>query len=399
MTKNDIIKAAFSAWEPDLYKSMSLSALSSYLGVTKTALYRHFANKEAIVDAMFASFFDDYFEFIQPRFEESLKAESEIEGLFTIIRGITEFYARNKTAFIFSLCHLGEHKNDDSRNMGLQMKKRGIELQKLPYFISREKSIMTIQFASGIAIFMTAVFFHSGAENPGKREIQKLLDQVEYQISYGLGFTEKDLNSIKYDELDTVISRVVSPETGKDNLLKAVANAIAQAGPWEASMELVAKNAGLSKSGLYSHFKSKEDMLRQFFTTEFEKIYGDLAVFPKTEKPEEQLYLITGSSIRYLQDRPEIMISLDWIRTQRIDLGLSMPGVVISWFSDPRFIRKVPGARGRPLSLEVLPHYLIFCIMGLLKKCYSVDKNIKLSKENIRFFYRFLISGIKGGIV
>jgi AcrR family transcriptional regulator len=408
MTKSDIVKAAFSAWESDVYKSMSLSVLASYLGVSKTALYRHFKNKEAIVDAMFLSFFEEYIDHVKPKFEEALKEKDEIKGFFILVRGITEFYVRNRTVFTFALCQLHEHKDNSHKNMRFQMENHGIDLLKLPFFKSHKNYFMIAQLSSTIAVFMTAVFFYSGKENPSEDEIQQLLDRTEHQIAYGLGFNTEELNCINYDELDAIISQALpSDTTGNDSLLKAVANAIAQTESGDASMELVAKGAGLSKSGLYSHFKSKEDMLRQFFTIEFEKIYRDFEVFPKTEKPEEQLYLLIASSINYLQARSEIMIALNWIRTKHLDLGLSMPEAIVSRFSDPRFVKinteeenvhdNPLSTNPLPLSLGELPHFMIFCIMGHLKSNYFMEKEISLSRENIRFFYKILISGIKGG--
>jgi AcrR family transcriptional regulator len=401
MTKSDIVKMAFSVWESDMYKSMSLSVLATSLGVSKTALYRHFRNKEAIVDAMFASFFDDYFAFVKPKFEEALKEKDETKGFFILVCGITEFYVRNRTAFIFSLSQLHDHQDDPSKNMHLQMKQQNVEIWKLPYLASRKNALLIIQLSSTISIFMTAMIFYSGNQHPSENDIQHLLDKTEQQISYGLGFSEKELSAINFDALNMIISQsfsVTLPSIDEtNNLLKAVANAIAQSGAKDASMEMVAKHAGLSKSGLYSHFKSKADMLRQFFTIEFEKIYGDVAAFsqtsfPKTEKPEEQLYLLITSIIRYLQTRPEIMIALDWIRTQRIDLGLSMPEAILSRFSDSQFIKG-----DCPLSLQELPHFIIFCIMGFLKSHYCAGKEIDISIEDIQFLYRFLMLGIKGG--
>lgn len=404
MTKDDIINAAFQVWEADFYKKMSLSSLAEYLGVTKAALYRHFKNKEELLEAMTSSFFDSYLGFIQPWFEASMKAKNDVDGLLIITRGITEYYARNKSGFIFSLVELSDHKSSPAKDMGTQMKARGIELQKLPFFKSREKSMMTIQLSSKVAIFMTAVFFldrKGKSREPTQQEITKLLDRVEYQISYGLGFTKEDADSIDFRKLERMITVKVPEEQKKDNILKAVGNAIAQAGPRDASMELVAKHAGLSKSGLYSHFKSKEDMLRQFFSGEFEKICSTVAVMPETEKPGEQLYFIIGFIIKYLQARPEIMIALDWLRMQRIDLGMAIPGGIVTWLSNPGFVKTVPGEKGKEMSQEELHQYIIFCIMGLLKRCYSSSSsgNIELSNENIRFFYRFLISGVKGGII
>jgi AcrR family transcriptional regulator len=280
--------------------------------------------------------------------------------------------------------------------MRFQMKVRGIEIQKMPFFASNKNNLLVIQLSRIVAVFLVAMLFYTGNQNPSEADIQHLLDRTEHQISYGLGFSEKDLDAINYDELDEIIScSLPSEKTETDSLLKAVANAIAQAGAKDASMEMVAKHAGLSKSGLYSHFKNKEDMLRKFFTIEFEKTYGDLAAFPKTEKPEEQLYLLGASTIRYLQARPEIMIALDWIRTQRIDLGLSMPQTVIDRFSDTRFIKQVHEKNDLQMELSELPHFIIFCIMGFLKSHYCMGKEIQLSNENIRFFYKFIISGIK----
>jgi AcrR family transcriptional regulator len=275
------------------------------------------------------------------------------------------------------------------------MQKRGINILTLPYLVPLEKSTLILLISVSIAIFMTAIFFLSGIKNPSEEDVQFVLDRTEHQISYGFGFSEKDIASINFDELDEIISRSLPAENETNTLLKAVANAIAQAEGNDTSMEMIAKQAGISKSALYSHFKNKEDILRQFFTIEFERIYSDLAAFPKTEKPEEQLYLLGASTIRYLEARPEIMIALDWIRTQRLDWCLALPKTVIERFSDNSFIIKCPKSELQ-LPLAELPHFILFCIIRLLKNNYFLGKEIQLSTENIRFLYTFLISGIEG---
>lgn len=402
MTKDDIIHAAFLVWERDLYKSMSLSSVAEYLGVSKAALYRHFMNKEALVEAMYQSFFDDYFSFIEPRFKAAALAKNETEGLFIVIRAITEFYARNRSAFLFSLVQLSEYKNTP-RSMGEQMIARGMDVTKLPFFRSNKKHITIVQFSSIVAIFITAMSYRKRMDSPGTalspREVKELLDRVEYQISCGLGFAKEELDSIDYIQLEKIVTDKVRQDTGQDNLLKAVANAIAQAGLQNASMELVAKHAGLSKSGLYSHFKNKEDMLRSFFKTEFDKISNKILSIPKTDSPAGDIYLIVFSIIKYLESRQDIMIALDWLRIQRLDMSLSIPPIIVEACSNPRFIKKVPGTKGKQMSAEELPHLFIFCVMAFLKKCLSGGKDARLSKNNIRCFFRFLVSGIKGGIL
>ena len=41
----------------------------------------------------------------------------------------------------------------------------------------------------------------------------------------------------------------------------------------------------------------------------------------KTEKGEEQVYLTIISIVQYLQSKPEILLSMDWLKTRKMDLG------------------------------------------------------------------------------
>ena len=52
MNQEDILQAAFLVWGREAYKKMSLSDVAQELAVTKPALYRHFRNKEALLEAM-----------------------------------------------------------------------------------------------------------------------------------------------------------------------------------------------------------------------------------------------------------------------------------------------------------------------------------------------------------
>jgi hypothetical protein len=88
------------------------------------------------------------------------------------------------------------------------------------------------------------------------------------------------------------------------------------------------------------------------------------------------------------------MVALVWIRTQRLDLCLALTKTVIERFSDNRFVKKCPKS-DLQLPLAELPHFILFCIIRLLKNNYFLGKEIQLSTENIRFLYIFLISGIK----
>jgi len=63
-------------------------------------------------------------------------------------------------------------------------------------------------------------------------------------------------------------------------------------------------------------------MMGRFFITEFSRIVNNARAHIETsEVPEEQLYLVIISIVNYLRSRPEILATMDWIKTRRLDVG------------------------------------------------------------------------------
>ena len=91
MTKTEIIEAAYRVWGRELYLNTSLSDVASELGVCKPALYRHFINKHALLEAMTRHFFDDFAGFIQADYVKALKNEDTNESIFILIRSVAEY--------------------------------------------------------------------------------------------------------------------------------------------------------------------------------------------------------------------------------------------------------------------------------------------------------------------
>jgi AcrR family transcriptional regulator len=179
-------------------------------------------------------------------------------------------------------------------------------------------------------------------------------------------------------------------------LLKAVAGAVAQAGPWNASMDMVARRSGISKSGLYAHFKSRADMLAQMFLTEFDRIV-DYAELGKSQSPvlEEQFYLAIVGIANYLRSRPEILITLDWIRTRRLDLEIAVPPRIFRLFAD---IQVKPGweNEGSELDGEPFAQWVLFLIVNTLMRRPEGASFSEVSNMSFRILYKFIVLGIEG---
>ena len=132
MTNEDIIKTAFKVWGRELYKIESLTSVARELGVSKAAIYRHFADKQALLDAMTTVFFDNYAAFVKKGFEQASITEDMNERFLIMMRVITEFYGKNRDAFVFSLIHV--FGRPSMKEMPAQMISRGVDMRVLMKF-------------------------------------------------------------------------------------------------------------------------------------------------------------------------------------------------------------------------------------------------------------------------
>ena len=333
MTQNDIIKAALKVWGRDLYRTTSLSQVAQELGVSKPALYRHFSNKDALLDAMYTFFYDDFAGFMKNGYENALNAGDCHESFLIWIRAIGEYYVRNRETLLFSLVQVYNNRNKETLRTEFEL--RGINFAH-PAF----RGSLTMPYPSKMQLTMAtllscvAQFHHHDRENMGlpiegtlqEDLVNKIVSGIEDRVIKGLNLDAQRVMAMNYETLEERVTGTVYEDTETNALLRAVAAAVAEAGPWNASMEMVAQRSGLSKSGLYAHFKNKQDMLTQLFITEFSTMANFAkAQIENTSVFEEQLYVTIVSIVDYLRSRPEILLSLDWIKTGRLDLGKELP--------------------------------------------------------------------------
>jgi AcrR family transcriptional regulator len=398
MTQQDIIEAAFRAWGLELYKTTSLTQLAKALGVTKPALYRQFRNKEAVLEAMYRYFFDHFVGFTKPAFDAAQNSADVDQGFSLMIRAVTEYYVRYPFMFVFSLVRIfgNREKEQDIRQQCLS---RGIDMRRPWNFEDAQLNYPSQSQLVMAGITFLIALFHKNSidriEKLSEKEIYQFISFVEVTVFYGLRFNKERVSTLDYEKLEA--TGEYQTVEGEDGLLKAVAEAVAEAGPWNASMKMVARRSGLSKSGLYAHFKSKQDMLGQLFLIEFDRIvnYAECEM-RRSGVREEQIYLAIAAIAKYLRAKPEILVALDWIRTRRLELGLSVPSRIHQLFADLRFQECSENFPGFENQSEVVSQWVLFLIVSIL-----MGKPAELSFSDLplncfRILYRFIALGIKG---
>jgi len=398
MTKADIIQAAFKVWGRDFYLNTSLSHVARELKVCKPALYRHFKSKSDLFEAMTQYFIDDFAEFIRADYEQAIKTEDGIERAIILTRIITEYFARNVYFFIFSMVKLRDHQLEGPKLLN-ELLVRGIDL--INFHKSRS---LLMQLIYATLIFFTAGFHKqrkSLTNPPGEAEISQIIGMIGKIIKHGLCYTKEEIDPLDYNELENRIAGTIN-NIEDDPLLKAVAAAVASAGPWEASMEQVAHRSGLAKSSLYGHFKNKQDMLHQLFLTETVRIIEFARQgIRQSAIPQEQLYLGIYSITEYLLVKPDIVRTMDWLRTRRPtieprkkappsnkflrifeDIDITMP-------QESPSVEGAPSTEGEELWLSP---WILFLIINTL-----MHRRIEQPEANdIRSLHQFLTLGIGG---
>jgi AcrR family transcriptional regulator len=405
VTNREIIEAAFRVWGRDFYKKTSLSELAKALKVSKPALYRHFDSKEALNAAMIEYFFDSFAGSVRADFEKAQSLPDADEGVFTIVSSIAGYFARNEFALIFALINIYE-RNLSGKILSERIRERGADMTTLHLVIEKKynatPALLQLIFATLTFLMGNFHLTNKTCTNPLSEEaIKKIISTIYEIIKHGLGITTGNGAGPDYEKLEKQVE-AITIKAESEPFFKAVAEAVAEAGPWEVSMDMVAKRMGLSKSSLYGHFINKEDMLRRLFISEFQRIieFAKLGI-KLSETAAEQLYLGIYAISVYFRARPEVLIAMGWLRTRKFDLGKPNENLEIFRLFEDINITPAPDAANE--ERQKLSHWILFLLINILSRPY-LNKDewpFEIPSENtqnhdLRMLYKFITLGLGG---
>jgi len=325
--------------------------------------------------------------------------DDETGNLVAIGSALASYYARGKNDLLFAFALLLGEKDPEKLFLE-ELAFRGLSPALLSFWSSVASANRTrFQFAMGSCFFSVLVFhaLHRTTEAPGEGDILTAGENARTLIQRGLGFGLEPLRKLDYAALES-LARTGTDETGGgDGLLAAVASAVAEVGPWNASMDLVAKRSGLSKSGLYAHFKSREEMLAKLFEVEFDRIAALMENrIARGNTGPERVFLAMASAASYLSARPDILSALDWIRVQRIDLGVLMPPRFVALFSFLEEEPENPFAGFHAKRLELASRWILFHVINFLihSRVCGADQKAPRPEERLRELHRCVCAGL-----
>jgi AcrR family transcriptional regulator len=105
---------------------------------------------------------------------------------------------------------------------------------------------------------------------------------------------------------EAVMTRHLPENARREQILLAARSCFIENGYHPTRMEEIAKRAGLSKGGVYFHFKSKQDVFGSLVEEEFERSMSMLRSVRQSETPTlEKMQTLAGHYLEYFQSAPE----------------------------------------------------------------------------------------------
>ncbi|GMO63605.1 MAG: hypothetical protein Ta2A_10760 [Treponemataceae bacterium] len=301
-TKDKIRKAAFALLSHSSDAGVSLSQIAKRVGISKAAIFRHYKDKAALMDAMAAYFFDDVVRALREAFPLSGAVVTIHDFARIMMRFLTD-----KPQYIGVIKRMTSRAGNMEVFVSEQFSKHGIRL------LRYKKSCHSLEEVSGVYAFTSMVYFvlqyHADAGDGGS---QNFADKVSDFLLNGWSAL-RDLTPEEQKACDErcVIDAESLPE--EDRFFSALIMVIVKYGVLGITVERIADELGMVKSSLYSFFENKDELISVLVKTEIGYLIAALS--EKLEGVTDlscAVYVFLHVVCRYLQLRPALILIIVW---------------------------------------------------------------------------------------
>jgi AcrR family transcriptional regulator len=315
------------------------------LGVTKTALYRHFRSKEDLLNAMEADFAGWMVESVVAPLgkgvripgtrDDSTPRDDAAATIDAYFRHILAFFEERPYRFVFFMRHLFGREQAEGPVGELQRRHDALLLE-----ITGSQSEMVARFLGTTAVFWTtrhlreAIIASRLEDRPfrpaGTALAPAMVDQL---VSEGarlvLGGFVPNLEPIDRETVERIAW--IQPEElpARHHVMDAITETVLEVGYAAATVERIAERAGLSKSGLYHYFSNRDDMLCRTLV-ETQSHFAGLARlrFAQLGTHTERLYALFVMLAGYAHHDPSSMVVENWLRESNIEVQIPAAHIV-----------------------------------------------------------------------
>ena len=319
-TKERILEAAFSFFSEPFYKDFSLSELAAKVGITKTAIYRHFKNKDAVVAAMRSHFFD----LLSVRLREfqNARLSSDEELIKVPFVETILFFTQNPQFINYFMSQFSIDANFDE-TIRAEMLSRGIESDNFTDRYGKKNFEKSFFGGFTILFFIKARTRILAAQNCQNFDSDEKFAQhlVNFILKGFRGTTELgeilypvEITDERRQKLDriSILSKDVFLE--ENRVFDALATVIDKYSFCGVTIERIADELGMAKSSLYFYFENKNQLIKKLIEKEFAVLATVLwENTAEARNYSEFVYISLVTCISYYIARPSIVPVSGWL--------------------------------------------------------------------------------------
>lgn len=378
--RQEIIDAAF-ALAADTAK-WSLSDVASRIGVSKTALYRHFKNRAEIETLMDERLVDDIAVAIETAGNDAPSVRAAAMRLFRVRQG-----------YLYRIMLLSSENGDFADALTKRLVAKSARVAAfLSGYETLPKAAQTALETTVIKNWIS-ILIASYPVKDAERLQAGLLEALETGIP-SLAIPE----DARLDELDRA-SAIEDGETGeRGRLFSAIAASIREHGVRGTTIETIAEKMGTAKSSLYFYSANKGDMLAGLL--EHEK--GTLMTLCTSRSSRgttlaEQFYVMMMTTANYIIANPDIAPAFNWIRYEILRDGPKAPPArecEERSIDSYRFEELFPSdaKAGKLFAALTLKWASILSVSTAIRGC-EKKQGPQTIRKNVRLMYKSMMGG------
>ncbi|MCR5253954.1 MAG: TetR/AcrR family transcriptional regulator [Treponema sp.] len=353
-TKEKIIQAAFSLLKTQGYNSISLSRIAKEVSISKTAIYRHFKNKDDLDLAIRERIASEVL--VHLKEVDALYKEKKYDECLVSVLRFMKLHPEYVNYSLFSTPDVGEDQKL------YQFHDAGISFAK-NFYDENHNIINHRLYNQGLFVIVTIIDFvlswfglccKCGA--PYSQTEQLTAFNISYAdfevqviklIKNGLfdGLAEGEV--IQYENsfaaMDTLCLDSMKALPPLDKKLVALANVVHKVGFPNVTVEALANELGMVKSSLYTWFSDKKEMLKSLISPEINMMISTiLDNMEKVEGLGNKLYVLLRTETLYFVTRKKMLSACKWIQIYGNFEHEGFENVV-----SPEFSKKVNEAIGK----------------------------------------------------
>src|SRR5574344_344620 len=348
-TRELILDAAFSFYKEPRYTDFSLSEVAAKVGISKTAIFRHVANKEKLLDAMRERLIDMIYAqvcVVSKEFKKNNECENSEQPfakagaepgknsahgtLYPVARAL-EYFA-DRPEYSFYLVNQFLVSPDFEAVIVHGCEERGFHKTAKTYTTTADGKKITVgdcnKYTASIYVavslfFFLQVRFKKVAEgtpvSDAKTFSEKAVAFVENGLAGSISKTNphypQQIADERFAELDALCKIDESQMPEENRIFTALASVINKNKFPGVTVQKIADELPMAKSSLYSYFNNKNELIRSLIEKE---IYAMKRLIQQNGRNganiSERIYMTLRTELAYFMKRPSLISVCGWLR-------------------------------------------------------------------------------------